>query len=72
MDCWRTPIWCTDSLTGQNAPEKPCTYCNKCAVNALLYPLACWEEERFDSREQMFEEAYRVYKEAAVGVHDMG
>ena len=56
---------------GQNAPDKPCTYCNKCAVNALLYPLACWEEARFDNREQMFEEAYRVYKEAAVGVHDM-
>jgi hypothetical protein len=26
-----------------------------------------WEESRFDSREQMFEEAYRVYKEASVG-----
>jgi 2,4-dienoyl-CoA reductase (NADPH2) len=55
---------------GQNAPEKPCTYCNKCAVNALLNPLACWEESRFENREQMFEEAYRVYKEAAAGVHD--
>jgi hypothetical protein len=35
-------------------------------VNALLQPLACWEESRFDTREQMFEQAYRVYKEAAV------
>jgi 2,4-dienoyl-CoA reductase (NADPH2) len=57
---------------GHDAPERPCTYCNKCAVNALLYPLACWEETRFDSREQMFAEAYRVYQEAAVGVHDRG
>jgi len=57
---------------GQNAPDKPCTYCNKCLVNALLQPLACWEESRFDSREQMFEEAYRVYKEAAVGVPGVG
>ena len=55
---------------GQDQPERPCTYCNKCAVNALLYPLACWEEARFDSREQMYDEAYRVYKEAAVGVAD--
>ena len=55
---------------GQDQPERPCTYCNKCAVNALLYPLACWEESRFDSREQMYDEAYRVYKEAAVGVAD--
>ena len=52
---------------GQNAPERPCTYCNKCLVNALLQPLACWEESRFASRDQMFEEAYEIYKEAAVG-----
>ena len=52
---------------GRDAPERPCTYCNRCAVNALLYPLACWEEARFDSREQMFDEAYRVYTEAAAG-----
>ena len=52
---------------GQNAPERPCTYCNKCLVNALLQPLACWEESRFESRDQMFDEAYRIYKEAAVG-----
>ena len=53
---------------GRDAPARPCTYCNKCLVNALLQPLACWEESRFDSREEMFEDAYRVYKEAAVGV----
>jgi 2,4-dienoyl-CoA reductase (NADPH2) len=53
---------------GKDGPDRRCSYCNKCAVNALLYPLACWDESRFDSREQMFEEAYRVYKEAAVGV----
>jgi 2,4-dienoyl-CoA reductase (NADPH2) len=52
---------------GRDQPERPCTYCNKCAVNALLYPLACWEESRFDTRDEMFAEAYRVYKEAAVG-----
>ena len=53
---------------GQEQPERPCTYCNKCLINVVNYPLACWEEARFDSREQMFEAAYRVYKEAAVGV----
>ena len=55
---------------GQEAPEKPCTYCNKCVVNAMRHPLACWEEARFNSREEMFEEAYRIFREAAVGVHD--
>jgi 2,4-dienoyl-CoA reductase-like NADH-dependent reductase (Old Yellow Enzyme family) len=54
---------------GQDAPQKPCTYCNRCAVNALRHPLACWEESRFESREQMFEEAYRIFREAAVGFH---
>lgn len=51
---------------GKDAPDRPCTYCNKCLVNALLQPLACWEESRFDSRDEMFETAYQVYKEAAV------
>jgi 2,4-dienoyl-CoA reductase (NADPH2) len=55
---------------GHDAPEKPCTYCNKCAFNALAHPLACYEEARFESREQMFDEAYRVYREAAAGVHE--
>jgi len=54
--------------SGKDAPDRPCTYCNKCAVNALQYPLACWEEARFDSRDAMFAEAYRVYDEGAVGV----
>jgi 2,4-dienoyl-CoA reductase (NADPH2) len=53
--------------TGQDAADKPCTYCNKCLVNALLQPLACWDESRFATREQMFDEAYRIYQEAAVG-----
>ena len=56
---------------GQNAPARPCTYCNKCLVNALLQPLACWEESRFDSREQMFEQAYQVYKESSVGARSV-
>jgi 2,4-dienoyl-CoA reductase-like NADH-dependent reductase (Old Yellow Enzyme family) len=57
---------------GQDAPPRPCTYCNKCLVNALLQPLACWEESRFDSREQMFEQAYQIYKDAAVGRPEPG
>ncbi len=55
---------------GHDAPEKPCTYCNKCMINVVEYPLACWEEHRFDSREQMFQEAYRLYEEGAVGAQN--
>lgn len=53
---------------GRDAPERPCTYCNRCMINVVNHPLACWEEHRFDSPEEMFEEAFRVYREAAVGV----
>ena len=30
--------------------QKPCTYCNKCLVNAVENPLGCYEVERFASR----------------------
>lgn len=55
---------------GKEAPEKPCTYCNRCLMNVVQNPLACWEEDRFDSREQMFEEAFSVYRDAAVGTQE--
>ena len=58
----RIRTWCTGSRRATTLPERPCTHCNKCLVNALLQPLACWEESRFASREQMFEEAYSVYR----------
>lgn len=43
-------------------PPKPCTYCNKCLVYAPGIPLGCWEQDRFDSYDQMVEKAYEVYK----------
>ena len=52
---------------GREAPERPCTYCNRCMINVVNYPLACWEEHRFDSLEEVFEQAFKVYREARVG-----
>jgi 2,4-dienoyl-CoA reductase (NADPH2) len=46
---------------GQDRPEKPCTYCNKCLVNALENPLGCYEESRFASREEMLGEIMSVF-----------
>ena len=33
---------------GKDQPDRPCTYCNKCLVNALKNPLGCYEVSRFD------------------------
>jgi 2,4-dienoyl-CoA reductase (NADPH2) len=33
---------------GIDLPPKPCTYCNKCLLNAPKNPLGCYEVSRFD------------------------
>ena len=50
---------------GMDAPEKPCTYCNKCLVNVIKNPAGCYEEERFPSREAMLDEIMSVFQPAA-------
>ena len=51
---------------GHDRAPKPCTYCNKCLVNVLMNPLGCYEERRFDSREQMIDQVMSVYRPAVV------
>jgi len=46
---------------GIGRPENPCTYCNKCLVNAPENPLGCYEESRFPSRDAMVQEILSVY-----------
>jgi 2,4-dienoyl-CoA reductase (NADPH2) len=47
---------------GQDKPEKPCTYCNKCLVNVVENPLGCYEEKRFNSREEMIAQIMSVFR----------
>jgi 2,4-dienoyl-CoA reductase-like NADH-dependent reductase (Old Yellow Enzyme family) len=47
---------------GLDRPPRPCTYCNKCAVNTLKNPLGCYEESRFESREEMLQEIMAVFE----------
>jgi 2,4-dienoyl-CoA reductase-like NADH-dependent reductase (Old Yellow Enzyme family) len=49
---------------GLDRAPKPCTYCNKCLVNVLENPLGCYEEIRFDSREQMIAQIMSVFEPA--------
>jgi 2,4-dienoyl-CoA reductase-like NADH-dependent reductase (Old Yellow Enzyme family) len=46
---------------GAARPPKPCTYCNKCLVNAVENPLGCYEESRFPSRDAMIREIMTVF-----------
>jgi 2,4-dienoyl-CoA reductase (NADPH2) len=46
---------------GYDRPPKPCTYSNKCLVNVLENPLGCYDESRFNSREEMIQEIMSVF-----------
>lgn len=48
---------------GRDLPLVPCTYCNKCLLNAPKNPLGCYELSRFDGDyEKMLEQILSVYK----------
>ena len=53
--------------TGHDRAPKPCTYCNKCLVNAANNPLGCYEEARFASREEMIGEIMSVFEPRPFG-----
>lgn len=46
---------------GLDRPPRPCTYCNKCALNTLQNPLGCYEESRFASHEEMIRQVMSVF-----------
>jgi 2,4-dienoyl-CoA reductase (NADPH2) len=46
---------------GLDRAPRPCTYCNQCLANVLENPLGCYEEARFDSREEMLRQIMSVY-----------
>ena len=50
---------------GNDRPPRPCTFSNKCVFNLLESPLGCYDESRFDSREEMLREIYSVYEPLA-------
>jgi 2,4-dienoyl-CoA reductase-like NADH-dependent reductase (Old Yellow Enzyme family) len=48
--------------SGKDIPDRPCTHCNKCLVNALKNPLGCYELSRFDGDyDRMIEEVMTVF-----------
>jgi 2,4-dienoyl-CoA reductase-like NADH-dependent reductase (Old Yellow Enzyme family) len=48
---------------GKDRPDRPCTYCNKCLVNAPKNPLGCYEVSRFDGDyDKMIAEVMSVFE----------
>ena len=47
---------------GFDQPERPCTYCNKCMARVLTEPLGCYDETRYDSREEMLAEVMSIFR----------
>ena len=52
---------------GHDRAPKPCSYCNKCLVNAVVNPLGCYDQTRFASHEAMIEQIFSVFDSAAAG-----
>jgi 2,4-dienoyl-CoA reductase-like NADH-dependent reductase (Old Yellow Enzyme family) len=46
---------------GRDRPPRPCTYSNKCLINQLESPTGCYDESRYETREQMVQEILSVY-----------
>jgi 2,4-dienoyl-CoA reductase (NADPH2) len=51
--------------SGAKTAPKPCTYCNRCLVNAVANPLGCYEPKRFNSHEEMIAQVMSVFRPAA-------
>lgn len=49
-------------LKAGDKPLKPCTFCNRCLVNAIANPLGCYDPRRFDSHQEMINEVMTVYR----------
>jgi len=48
--------------SGKDIPDRPCTHCNKCLVNAIKNPLGCYELSRFDGDyDRMIREVMSVF-----------
>lgn len=47
---------------GRDLPDRPCTHCNKCLLNAPKHPLGCYELSRFPDYQSMVDEICSVYR----------
>jgi 2,4-dienoyl-CoA reductase (NADPH2) len=47
---------------GRDLPDRPCSFCNRCLVNAIANPLGCYDVRRFGGdRDRMIREVMSVF-----------
>jgi len=46
---------------GHDRAPRPCTYCNRCLVNVIMHPIGCYEERRYETREEMVRQILSVF-----------
>jgi 2,4-dienoyl-CoA reductase-like NADH-dependent reductase (Old Yellow Enzyme family) len=47
---------------GQDLPDRPCSFCNRCLVNAIANPLGCYDVRRFDGdHDRMLRDVMSVF-----------
>ena len=46
---------------GKDEPDRPCSFCNRCLVNAIANPLGCYDVRRFADHDAMIEEVMTVF-----------
>jgi 2,4-dienoyl-CoA reductase (NADPH2) len=47
---------------GLDQAPKPCSYCNKCLVNAVENPIGCYDLSRFSSHDEMIRQIMSVFE----------
>ena len=48
--------------TGEDLPEQPCSFCNRCLLNAIANPLGCYDLRRYKGdHDKMIREVMTVY-----------
>ena len=58
--------------SGRDLPERPCTFCNRCLINAVYNPLACYDLRRFDGDyAEMIRCAMEVFDPPGVYITDI-
>jgi len=48
--------------SGKDLPDRPCSFCNRCLLNAPANPLGCYDQRRYPSHSEMIDEVMSVFK----------
>jgi hypothetical protein len=54
-------------LERQEKPDNPCTFCNKCDMPTSLFPVGCYDIDRFDGNYERMERGSRFYGKTKEG-----